>query len=922
MCSFVRVGSPKALQTSLEPNTASPLKMNSLGRMRTPEIMEVGLTQEKKDDLIDRALGDSKSSTDLGLGMRLGQNPRWRERMASPETKSPPCHALGVGLERRNLSRTPMEPDNLGRQRGSPFQGPKPLGVLPGRVESEKEGLLPRFPYGGTLQPPLGTEFASPQAAGSTGRPVTCGPARTEAIAEKQPVVGLEFRKGLEKEPSCVVVNPYAEKPSEKVDIGLPQTQEPGESKNAEPQIGLVTEPCECPFAQQPEEEKEPTAMEPGVEAPAHIRPIYSGKFFDRMPCLPSAGKVKPVGYRVATCLTEKLPRLTTPPEAKKYFNFRYPPPGEGRVFYGRANDPQIAPYLTHGIRTKFSIPVSTLVNPQPITTFQQKIKDKKESIYFSNQRAPLGKSHDQTPGLPKGMDIINTTFGSPIIRELSASGIVNPPKAFEDVFKEGQEGHDLYIVSHHDYFAGIGELDQWLKVYSALAEGQILVHRTHIGQFLPTYNSGSNGIQHSFLASSIRRRAMLAASFPNSQGRPGFTLLSAIFREYAAGHLTAYSSASVVPIVSSHKGKVSFFARKRGAKITSQRVDDFKEKFQHKLGRVLDPIAETMNVDPGHTFGACLKPEDYGAGDLIHYRRPGEYLRGKDRQRAVIAAARHHLKKFNYQHFNTLLSAFRHYDKKGDGMIDREELHEACDQANLHLDKVLLDQLFDYCDVDQDGLISYLEFANFLNWKDKVPLTEYEKRVIIKGTKPDCENITETSMGEAEPTLLIRPEDIVPKEPGSSEETLRVLLRPSDKVSKHYKTTSSEISATVGAVPSICYPIYGVPTVRSDIPAPRIRRISDRNNYGEDGNAYSLLHPSIFSQKGVFERDFFKARSKEEISNILTNIGVKLSDEEFENVWNLASKKHHRGEVCVETIRNVLDELQHAGLVKCKTVM
>lgn len=66
--------------------------------------------------------------------------------------------------------------------------------------------------------------------------------------------------------------------------------------------------------------------------------------------------------------------------------------------------------------------------------------------------------------------------------------------------------------------------------------------------------------------------------------------------------------------------------------------------------------------------------------------------------------------------------------------MIDREELHESCDQANLHLDEVLLNQLFEYCDVDQDGLINFVEFANFLNWKDNVPLTEYEKRVIIKG--------------------------------------------------------------------------------------------------------------------------------------------------------------------------------------------
>lgn len=66
--------------------------------------------------------------------------------------------------------------------------------------------------------------------------------------------------------------------------------------------------------------------------------------------------------------------------------------------------------------------------------------------------------------------------------------------------------------------------------------------------------------------------------------------------------------------------------------------------------------------------------------------------------------------------------------------MIDKAELREACEEVNLHLDEKLLDQLFDYCDVDNDGLINYLEFANFLNWKDKVPLKEYEKRVIIKG--------------------------------------------------------------------------------------------------------------------------------------------------------------------------------------------
>ncbi|KAL1771437.1 EF-hand domain-containing family member B [Sigmodon hispidus] len=480
--------------------------------MRAPEIMDVGLTQEQKDDIIDRTLKNSKSPAELGLEMRLGQNQRYRERIASPETKSPLCHALGIGLERHTVSRTPIKLGNLGLHRVLTFQGPRPLCELSGRVESENEGLSPGIPYRGTLQPSLGTVYASPQASGNIRSPTAC----------------LELRKELEKEPTCVVVNPYTERPPEEIDIGLPQTQKPGEAKDAEPQIGLVTEPSESPFAQLPEEKKEPGVMEPGVEAPAHIRPIYSGKFFDRMPCWPS---------------------LTTPPEAKKYFNFRYPPPGAERVFYGRANDPQIAPYLTHGIRSKISIPVSTLVNPHPITTFQQKIKDKNESIYFSNQRAPLGRSHDQTPGLPKGLDVINTTFGTPIIRELSASDIVNPPKSFENVVKQSQEGHDLYIVSHHDYFAGEAQN----RKYNPES-----FHRLNLyGVPTPHFNDGRT------MAKSLHWLHELQME--------------------------------------------------RGAKFVSKRADDFNEKFQHKLGRVLDPISETMNVAPDHTFGACLQPEEYG---------------------------------------------------------------------------------------------------------------------------------------------------------------------------------------------------------------------------------------------------------------------------------------------------------------------
>ncbi|XP_032187924.1 EF-hand domain-containing family member B isoform X2 [Mustela erminea] len=753
MCSFVRVGFPKGLGhpqglgTSIEPGAVFPLEMSAAEGMRVserkcPQSMEVDLTDEGKDDSGERGvLMGTKSPTELGFRVGLGKEDsscreslldsnKFEERIASPETKSPLSKELEMKLKIQNLSRTLPERSNLGVYGVSASQETKSLGMLPGRKGLENDCLLAGC-SGRMIQPHLGMVCESPQALGSRRGSVAGSDGELRASLGKQPTLVIEPRQELGKE-TCVVIKPSAEmKPPVEVDTGLPKLEEPG------PQIGLVIEPSESQFAQQTEERKEAENTEPGIEPPDRIRPIYSGKFFDRMPSWPTAGKVIPVGDRVATCLTEKLPRLITPPEAKKFFNYRYPPAGAERVFYGRAKDPQIAPYLTHGIRSKISIPAKVLINPQPITTFQQKLKDKKESVYFSNQRAPLGKSHDQTPGLPKGLDVLNTTFGTTVIRDSPARDVVNPPKSYEEVFKEGKEGHDLYIVSHNDYY--VGEAKN--RKYNPSS-----FHRFNLyGVPTPHFNDG---------------RAMAKTLYWLHE-----------------------------------------LQMKKGAKIISKRVDDFKEKFQHKLGRVLDPIAETMNVPPDHTFGACLRAEEYGK-------------------------------------------------------------------------------------------------------------------------KPACANPDEANVEESEPTLLIKPEDIVLKEPGSSEKTLRTLLRPSDKVSSHYKTTSSEINAVVGALPSTCYPIYGVPTIRSDIPAPRIRRVSDRTNYGEEGNAYSLLHPTIFGQKGVFERDFFKTRSKKEIAEILCNIGVKLSDEEFENVWNLASKKHHRGEVCVETIRNVLDEIQHADRVKCKTTM
>ncbi|NXH77605.1 EFHB protein, partial [Hydrobates tethys] len=575
------------------------------------------------------------------------------------------------------------------------------------------------------------------------------------------------------------------------------------------------------------------------------LRPVYEGKFTDRFPELSAAGKLLPTGGTAASCLTEVLPRPITPTTVRKFRNTTNPAPGVERIFYGRADDPDIAAHLTHGIESCSSLSAASLINPLPKTAFQQKIQDKKEAIYFSNRQASLGRSHDPSSMLPKGLDIINTTFGTKVIQDVSAGELINPPKTFEEVDKESREGHDLYIVSHNDYYVG----EAINRKYDSPNFGKSFVY----GVETPHFKDGRS--------------------------------------------------------VSKSLNWLYDLQLKRAAKIVSKRSDDFKEKFQPQLGKVIDPIAETLTVPPGHTFGMLLRRDEYGVGDLLHCQVPREFLSGKDRERAVLTAVRQSLKEANYENFDMLLEAFKHYDKNGNGMIDKDDLRKSCFQLNLNLDDELLGSLFDYCDLDKDGLINYVEFANFLNWKDKMAAKEFEEKIITKGEKLDAPVLCEDTKTNDEP--LLKQEDLVLKEPGSSEKTPKMLTRSAaDHVFANYRTTSSQYNAVVGGLPTTCYPVCGVPTIRSDIPAPRIRRISDRTNYGDEGNVYALLFPSVFSQKGVYESDFFKTRPKAEIARILHNIGVNISDERFEEIWKQACMKYQKEEVCVEGIRNVLDEI------------
>ncbi|XP_026226129.1 EF-hand domain-containing family member B [Anabas testudineus] len=579
--------------------------------------------------------------------------------------------------------------------------------------------------------------------------------------------------------------------------------------------------------------------------------------FMDRCPSIPTAGKLVPAGDKVQTCLQE-VEKLPSPPAIRKFRNSNQPEPGAIRVHHGKANDPDVASTLVHGISTKSSLPGRGLLNPPQKTLFQQKLQELDEAVYTSSQKAPLGRSHDQHRGLPSWYND-KTTFGIKTVKGCDVRGIINPSKTTEELEKEAQDKHESYVHSHNAYFVGeqVDRRYDW-SYYSKDSRFGILTPHFNDGRILCKTLRWVGETQKFYNPKTIWKRA------------------------------------------------------------------GTREKLALQAGKVNKMRGNTLNVPPGHSFGMLFPLDKFGAGDIIHCTQPGQYVRGRDRQRSLVNAVRHQLKKVNFHNFPSLLQAFRHYDKKGKGMIDKDDLQEVCRQFKLDVSGPVLNELMDYCDADKDGLINFLEFANFLNWKDMMPINSREQQIIVNEcqTSTAPANIDRKPLSESTHTptskALIQPEDLEPLEPGSSLKTLRTLRRPS-LIPDHFITSSSLIGSVNDGLLTSSQRIkkqedirtYGIPSVRSDLPAPCIKRVSDTTNYGETSTAANLLHPSVHALQGVHEEDFFRPRTKKEIAEIFRNVGVNISEETFEEAWKLASLKQPAGEVSVELFRNTLKEIK-----------
>lgn len=504
---------------------------------------------------------------------------------------------------------------------------------------------------------------------------------------------------------------------------------------------------------------------------------------------------------------------------------------GEIRTHWGKSADEKVENSMIHGVQTGKSVEVKDLINPPMRNLFRDiKLADA-ESIYKSKRMAPLGKVPAPIATVPQRL--VTGGFGKPTERSGNAGTTVNPPKKAEQVYREDREGHDLYKKTHNDYFVG----EQIDRNYL----GKWQTSDTVFGVETPHENDG--------------RRVCQTLKWPNPE----------------------------IGQSSDRFGSTKWASKAGATKLVSGRVDAFRERTQPQLGRVHDPIKSTTGVT--EAFGLSLRGDGCGAGDIIHSRKMDNFLLGKDRQRGVLAAVRHHLKKANYHNFNSLREAFSHYDKNNNNAIDINELRRVCFEFNLPIDDDTLAALMAMTTKQGNTKIDYHQFVNLLNWKDKLPREEGFS---------DIEGSVVTQI---------------------------------DKSLQDQITSSSSINATVGGLNTKSWPSFGVPTVRSDIPAPSIRRVSDRTNYGDELDAHGLLSPSIYTTKGVFEKDFFEPRDQYTIKSLFTKIGVKMDDASWEKCWNQALEYQQQfydrnkrivpasNKVSVECFRMVLDRVASQAL-------
>ena len=152
---------------------------------------------------------------------------------------------------------------------------------------------------------------------------------------------------------------------------------------------------------------------------------------------------------------------------------------------------------------------------------------------------------------------------------------------------------------------------------------------------------------------------------------------------------------------------------------------------------------------------------------------------------------------------------------------------------------------LIRWCRVgDEPNLVQYPLFIQYMNWKSIAPSDKLNSTTI--GSIPSVQlanRLANTTLGQQftdkktmadnkDQTVSDAAEQTVAStatHDGEQTESQQApLVMRSPAAGDSYRTSSQTIGATVGNITNMNYPSCGVPTIRSDKAAPRIKRVSD----------------------------------------------------------------------------------------------
>ncbi|KAJ0399435.1 hypothetical protein P43SY_005374 [Pythium insidiosum] len=103
----------------------------------------------------------------------------------------------------------------------------------------------------------------------------------------------------------------------------------------------------------------------------------------------------------------------------------------------------------------------------------------------------------------------------------------------------------------------------------------------------------------------------------------------------------------------------------------------------------------------------------------------------------------------------------------------------------------------------------------------------------------------------------------------------------------------------------------FGVPTVRSDIPAPARRSIADGQNYGDDASSKELLYPEEFASSGIQDDEFSQPRERSFLRKLFEEIGYQLPEDLHALIWKdatLNGRHTPRGTASIVEYRDALN--------------